>query len=84
MHAWRLALSACPVQVSSCALFLLSPLVAALLQSAPAARNTLSTHPTLTPTGAEYMPGLVGLNNMKSNDYANVVIHILSRVTPIR
>lgn len=30
------------------------------------------------------MPGLVGLNNMKSNDYANVVIHILSRVTPIR
>ena len=29
--------------------------------------------------GTEYMPGLVGLNNMKANDYANVVI----QVTPI-
>lgn len=34
--------------------------------------------------GTEYMPGLVGLNNMKNNDYANVIIQILSRVTPIR
>ncbi len=26
--------------------------------------------------GTEYMPGLVGLNNMKANDYANVVIQV--------
>jgi U4/U6.U5 tri-snRNP-associated protein 2 len=34
--------------------------------------------------GTEYMPGLVGLNNMKANDYANVIIQILARVQPIR
>lgn len=34
--------------------------------------------------GSEYMPGLVGLNNMKQNDYANVVVQALIRVWPIR
>lgn len=34
--------------------------------------------------GSEYMPGLVGLNNMKANDYANVVVQTLARVAPIR
>jgi U4/U6.U5 tri-snRNP-associated protein 2 len=34
--------------------------------------------------GTEYMPGLVGLNNMKANDYANVVIQIFARVRPLR
>merc|ERR1711904_462948 len=34
--------------------------------------------------GTEYMPGLVGLNNMKANDYANVIIQIFARVQPIR
>lgn len=34
--------------------------------------------------GSEYMPGLVGLNNMKANDYANVVVQTLGRVAPIR
>lgn len=34
--------------------------------------------------GTEYMPGLVGLNNMKRNDYANVCIQALARITPIR
>ncbi len=34
--------------------------------------------------GSEYMPGLVGLNNMKANDYANVVIQLLARVAPVR
>ncbi len=32
----------------------------------------------------EYMPGLVGLNNMKQNDYANVVIQMLARIPPVR
>lgn len=34
--------------------------------------------------GTEYMPGLVGLNNMKRNDYANVIIQLLARISPIR
>lgn len=34
--------------------------------------------------GTEFMPGLVGLNNMKRNDYANVVIQTLVRIVPIR
>lgn len=33
---------------------------------------------------SEYMPGLVGLNNMKANDYANAVLQVLARVAPIR
>jgi U4/U6.U5 tri-snRNP-associated protein 2 len=27
--------------------------------------------------GSEYMPGLVGLNNMKANDYVNVIIQVI-------
>lgn len=34
--------------------------------------------------GSEYMPGLVGLNNMRANDYANVIYQALNRVLPIR
>ena len=34
--------------------------------------------------GSEYMPGLVGLNNMKANDYVNVVMQICARITPLR
>ncbi len=30
------------------------------------------------------MPGLVGLNNMKANDYANVAIQVLTRIGPLR
>lgn len=26
--------------------------------------------------GSEYMPGLVGLNDMRANDYANVIIQV--------
>ncbi|VDO20725.1 unnamed protein product [Haemonchus placei] len=31
-----------------------------------------------------YFPGVVGLNNIKANDYTNVVLHALSHVTPLR
>ncbi|EFJ52408.1 ubiquitin-specific protease 39, partial [Volvox carteri f. nagariensis] len=31
-----------------------------------------------------YMPGLVGLNNMKNNDYINVIMQICARITPLR
>ena len=29
--------------------------------------------------GSEYMPGLVGLNNMSCNDYVNVIIQVCRR-----
>ncbi|CAD6189703.1 unnamed protein product [Caenorhabditis auriculariae] len=31
-----------------------------------------------------YFPGVVGLNNIKANDYSNVVLHALSHVGPLR
>ncbi|KAM3415042.1 hypothetical protein BST61_g10177 [Cercospora zeina] len=34
--------------------------------------------------GRKYIPGFVGLNNIKANDYLNVVVQALSHVTPLR
>ncbi|KAH9812319.1 hypothetical protein DFH28DRAFT_1223445 [Melampsora americana] len=34
--------------------------------------------------GMSYLPGFVGLNNIKANDYLNVIVQILSHVTPLR
>lgn len=34
--------------------------------------------------GSEFMPGLVGLNNLKKTDGISVIIHLLNRVKPIR
>uniref|UniRef100_A0A1I7XMK7 Ubiquitin carboxyl-terminal hydrolase 39 n=1 Tax=Heterorhabditis bacteriophora TaxID=37862 RepID=A0A1I7XMK7_HETBA len=31
-----------------------------------------------------YFPGVVGLNNIKANDYCNCILHALSHVTPLR
>ena len=31
-----------------------------------------------------YLPGIVGLNNIKANDYCNVVLHALVNVPPLR
>uniref|UniRef100_A0A915C8Y5 ubiquitinyl hydrolase 1 n=2 Tax=Ascarididae TaxID=6250 RepID=A0A915C8Y5_PARUN len=31
-----------------------------------------------------YYPGIVGLNNIKANDYENVILHALSHVPPLR
>ncbi|KAA0200201.1 hypothetical protein HAZT_HAZT001262 [Hyalella azteca] len=31
-----------------------------------------------------YLPGIVGLNNIKANDYCNVVLQVLSNITPLR
>lgn len=31
-----------------------------------------------------YLPGIVGMNNIKANDYCNVVLQSLSHVTPLR
>ena len=34
--------------------------------------------------GSMYLPGIVGLNNIKANDYCNVILQSLSQVSPIR
>ncbi|KAK4970096.1 Ubiquitin carboxyl-terminal hydrolase 10 [Elasticomyces elasticus] len=34
--------------------------------------------------GRKYIPGFVGLNNIKANDYLNVVVQALSHVPPLR
>ncbi|XP_049885768.1 U4/U6.U5 tri-snRNP-associated protein 2 [Pectinophora gossypiella] len=34
--------------------------------------------------GTMYMPGIVGLNNIKANDYCNVILQCLSQVRPLR
>ncbi|KAI9788698.1 MAG: hypothetical protein M1816_006749 [Peltula sp. TS41687] len=34
--------------------------------------------------GRKYIPGFVGLNNIKDNDYVNVIVHSLAHVPPIR
>jgi U4/U6.U5 tri-snRNP-associated protein 2 len=34
--------------------------------------------------GKKYVPGFVGMNNIKANDYLNAVIQLLSHVTPLR
>ena len=46
-----------------------------------------STHPpkpSFDLTSKPYLPGYVGLNNIKANDYLNVVIHALLHVAPLR
>ena len=37
-----------------------------------------------TLAGKEYTPGFVGMNNIKENDYLNVVVQALSHVPPLR
>lgn len=34
--------------------------------------------------GTLYYPGIIGLNNIKANDYTNVIFHTLSQVPPLR
>jgi U4/U6.U5 tri-snRNP-associated protein 2 len=34
--------------------------------------------------GKEYIPGFVGMNNIKDNDYFNVIVQALSHVPPLR
>ena len=34
--------------------------------------------------GTSYLPGIVGLNNIKANDYCNVILHALSHIASIR
>ncbi|ELU09579.1 hypothetical protein CAPTEDRAFT_165273 [Capitella teleta] len=34
--------------------------------------------------GTTYLPGIVGMNNIKANDYCNVILQALSHVAPLR
>ena len=34
--------------------------------------------------GKEYIPGFTGMNNIKANDYMNVIVQALAHVKPIR
>ena len=48
--------------------------------------STLDTVPVYSRgvDGSDYMPGLIGLNNIKDTDYVNVVVQSLARVPPLR
>ncbi|EQB53737.1 ubiquitin carboxyl-terminal hydrolase [Colletotrichum gloeosporioides Cg-14] len=39
---------------------------------------------SFTLAGKEYAPGFVGMNNLKENDYLNVIVQALSHVAPLR
>ncbi|TWU72275.1 hypothetical protein ED733_002713 [Metarhizium rileyi] len=41
-------------------------------------------HKSWTLSGKEYTPGFVGMNNIKENDYVNVIVQALSHVPPLR
>ena len=41
-------------------------------------------HPSWDLAGKKYYSGFVGLNNIKANDYLNVVAQVLSHVSPLR
>ena len=48
--------------------------------------STLDTVPVYARgvDGSDYMPGLIGLNNIKNTDFVNVVVQSISRIPPIR
>lgn len=45
--------------------------------------NQLPT-PSYTLDGNTYIPGFIGLNNIKKNDYLNVILHLLLHIPPVR
>ncbi|CAD5118010.1 DgyrCDS6750 [Dimorphilus gyrociliatus] len=44
----------------------------------------LTDMPSRAYDGTTYLPGIVGLNNIKANDYCNVILQALSHVQPLR
>ena len=40
--------------------------------------------PSYTLESEQYRPGYIGLNNIKRNDYLNVIIHLLLHIPPLR
>ncbi|CAK7267016.1 Ubiquitin carboxyl-terminal hydrolase 10 [Sporothrix epigloea] len=47
-------------------------------------RRSAASRPCYTLTGKPYAPGYVGMNNIKENDYLNVVVQALAHVPPLR
>lgn len=43
-----------------------------------------NSKPSIAYDGTSYLPGIVGLNNIKQNDYCNVILQALSHVKDIR
>ena len=43
-----------------------------------------NSKPSIAYDGTSYLPGIVGLNNIKQNDYCNVILQALSHVKAIR
>lgn len=52
----------------------------------PQAVSLLNANTTLARDifGVSYLPGFIGMNNLKQTDYVNVVVHALAHVTPLR
>ncbi|GHJ85715.1 hypothetical protein NliqN6_2117 [Naganishia liquefaciens] len=46
--------------------------------------SLLPAQPSYTLTGQPYFPGFIGLNNIRANDYLNVIIHLILHVPPLR
>ncbi|EIW87109.1 cysteine proteinase [Coniophora puteana RWD-64-598 SS2] len=63
--------------------FVLNP---SFTKSATAALSTPAhlSRPSYDLAGHAYLPGYVGLNNIKKNDHMNVIIHALLHIPPLR
>ena len=48
------------------------------------AQLDISNEPSYSLSGKEFIPGCVGLNNLKRNDYVNVIIQAMSHITKLR
>ncbi len=48
------------------------------------ALSLLPSKQSFTLNGTPYLPGFIGLNNIRANDYMNVIVHLILHVPPIR
>ena len=53
-------------------------------KSALLARLSKLPQPSYTLSSQSYLAGYIGLNNIKKNDYLNVILHLLLHVPPVR
>lgn len=69
-----------------CVLFVTSSVRALNPTFTPQAVSLLNANTTLARDifGVSYLPGFIGMNNLKQTDYVNVVVHALAHVTPLR
>lgn len=48
------------------------------------ALSLLPSKPSYTLNAQPYFPGYIGLNNIRANDYSNVIVHLLLHIPPVR